>query len=97
MKYRSDTVGRPYISVYTRAYCSAASFETPYGLTGVIGCVSSYGRYSDFPYTDDELPTITRSVAESRAASSTFNVPPTLISLGFRGFSTLTRTPACAA
>jgi len=84
VKYRSDTVGSPYTSLYTRVYCSAASFDAPYGEIGVVGCSSSYGRYVGFPYTLDDEALTTRSTSLSRAASSTLSVPSTLYEFTFR-------------
>ena len=97
VKHRNATVGSPWSSVYTRVMCSWASFVTPYGLTGSVGWSSAYSSDCGFPDTDDELPRITLSTSASLAASNSVTVPPTLMSVTFRGSATLVRTPAWAA
>src|SRR2546423_1631840 len=78
LKYRSDTVDRPFTRVHTRQNCSAASLLTAYGDWGSVGMSSRLTTSPTSPYTLELEAYTTRRTPDSSEATSTFMVPATL-------------------
>ncbi len=72
LKYLRQTTGVPRAAAYATARCSAASLETPYGLSGAGRASSRVGYDAASPYTEDDEAMISRLIrgAPSTASSS---------------------------
>src|SRR5437667_12325501 len=78
LKYRSDTVERPFTLLQTRQYCSPASLLTAYGDWGSVRMSSWLTGSVESPYTLELEAYTTRRTPASSAATSTCRVPAAL-------------------
>src|ERR1041385_1751945 len=77
LKYRIDTVSRPYRRVNICRYCSPTTFCSAYGDSGLAGMSSCFGSVGVFPYADEDPANTSRRTPASRAATRTLTVAST--------------------
>src|SRR6266487_596966 len=81
LPHRAIRVGRPYVTAYVCANVSVIALEASYGSVPASGSLSTYGRRRLLPYalTLDATAIATGGSVARRHASSTFQVPMTLV------------------